>query len=72
VANRGYWVATGSSGIDGGGLALRDAVVTASGSADVRVNASGALSTKTSGSASVRYVGRPASINSANGSVRPM
>lgn len=72
AARRGYWKASGSSNINAERFALRDLTVTASGASDVRVNVSGALTTKTSGAASVRYAGRPASINNADGSVRPL
>jgi hypothetical protein len=69
---RGNWSASGSGRIDGEEFSLRELTVGASGAASARVNVSGTLNTKTSGSASIRYRGTPASIISSDGAVRPL
>jgi hypothetical protein len=68
----GEWGASGASHIDGEEFAAQDLSVTASGASSVRVNASGRLTTKTSGASSVRYRGAPASIDNQSSSVRPL
>jgi len=71
-ARHGSWGASAASTIHGERFALRDLEVVASGTSDVYVNVSGTLTTTTSSSSSVRYSGRPASINQTNSSVKPM
>ncbi len=70
--DRGVWTSTGNSRIEAEGFTLKDLTVDASSFSSVRANVSGSLTTKTSGSATVRYRGTPARIISSNESVKPM
>jgi hypothetical protein len=69
----GDWSASGASRISADEFAAKDISVAVSGASSARVNASGTLTTKTSGTSSVRYAGTPASINNlSTSSVRPL
>ena len=68
----GDWTASGASGIKGEDFVARELTVSASGASSARVNVTGTLTTRTSGASSIRYAGKPASINNQTDDVRPL
>jgi hypothetical protein len=69
---KGDWTASGASEIRADKFALRDLSINVGGASSARVNASGTLTTKTGGASSIRYAGKPASINNISDDVRPL
>jgi hypothetical protein len=72
TGTQGDWTASGASSIKAEKFAARDISINVGGASSARVNASGTLTTKTGGASSIRYVGKPASINNMSDDVRPM
>ncbi len=68
----GDWTASGASSIKGEDFVARELTVSASGASSARVNVTGTLTTRTSGASSIRYAGKPASINNQTDDVRPL
>jgi hypothetical protein len=68
----GDWEASGAAHIDGEGFPTRELTVSVSGASSAKVNVSDTLNANTSSASTIRYVGRPASINSRNNSIRPL
>ncbi|MDR1671388.1 MAG: DUF2807 domain-containing protein [Alistipes sp.] len=68
----GNWSASGASKITGDEFAAKDVSIIVSGASSARVNASGTLTTRTSGASSVRYAGSPAHIHNESSTVRPL
>ncbi len=69
---QGEWTASGASEIRADRFAARDVSINVSGASSARVNTSGTLTTRTSGASSVRYAGRPATLNINSEDVRPL
>jgi hypothetical protein len=69
--DRGDWIGSGSARITAEDFALRELTVDASGGSAVRANVSESLTTRTSGSGTVRYRGNPR-IQNTNNAVRPL
>jgi hypothetical protein len=69
---QGEWTASGASEIHAERFAARDVSINVNGASSARVNASNNLTTKTSGASSVRYAGKPASINNLSDDVKPL
>jgi hypothetical protein len=69
---QGEWKASGASEIHADRFAARDVSISVNGASSARVNASDNLTTKTSGASSIRYAGRPATINNLSDDVKPL
>lgn len=68
---RGEWITSGTARITAEDLTLRELTVDASSGSAIRANVSESLTTRTSGSATVRYRGNPR-VQNTNSAVRPL
>ncbi|MDR2912726.1 MAG: DUF2807 domain-containing protein [Alistipes sp.] len=72
---QGDWTVSGASELSAERFVVRDLSITSSGASDAKVNATGTLNAKASGASTVRYAGRPETLNNLSSDkkdVRPL